>query len=90
MQDVVEGKHERYVDRDPKRAAQTALDAAFDIVGGDYIGAARKLINGALDLVPSTVVREVITQEQARRQNALAEELENDTFGDDPNKIDEQ
>lgn len=65
---------------DAKRAARTAVDAAFDALDGNYIEAARKLVNGALDLVPGTVVQQVITDEQARRQNAIAEQLEADTF----------
>jgi len=64
-----------------KSAAGHALEGAFAVADGKYIDAARHFAEAALDLVPTTVFRQIIDDAAARRANAIALEAENAKFG---------
>ncbi len=72
-----------------KSAIANAIDGAVKAASGDYVGAADSFVRGGLDLVPWTVLQQRITDEQARRENAIAVDMENDKFGLEKPELDE-
>jgi len=63
-------------------AVLNLLDAAKAALKGDYSGAARSGIAGALDLVPHEEAEVLLTEEAKKRANLAADALEVAKFGD--------
>ena len=61
-----------------KSAIAHAIEGAAAAATGNFVEAADAFVKAGLDLVPWTVLQQQITDEQARRQNAIAVQLEDE------------
>lgn len=63
-----------------RKAVGHAVEGAAAALGGDYLGAVRHLVQGALELDDAPSLRKVIDEEAVKRANAIADAIEGERF----------